>query len=331
MLPAHDGRPMLCLAVSGLELELEDLVVTILEEHEKQFEVTKGLERAFGRPVRTVVLGQRTRSQPETVIRTLEALSLTEPFLVKDSDNVFALPALGQDHNYVCVESLNHFDSINPRNKSYLQTDAQGNVTNIREKVVISDTFNVGGYYFTDPAVVLEHYRRLDEAKAEWNRELYISDIIGSMILEGIPFRARQVTAYQDWGTVHEWRNALLARRGYFVLLDGFVFERGSEHFQPRFSEVKANAEAVEMIRTLASQGHSIIYASIRPDTYAAVTHRQIATAGLPQGQVLWSCPIAQWVLLTAPHPTLPFLTSRALEIRADDPNLVEKVNSASA
>jgi hypothetical protein len=46
---------------------------------------------------------------------------------------------------------------------------------------------------------------------------------------------------------------------------------------------------------------------------------------------VLWSCPIAQWVLLTAPHPTLPFLTSRALEIRADDPNLVEKVNSASA
>ena len=67
-LPAHDGRPMLCLAIAGLEFSLDDLVVTILREHEATYHITAGLEEAFGRPVKMVILDQRTRSQSETVV-----------------------------------------------------------------------------------------------------------------------------------------------------------------------------------------------------------------------------------------------------------------------
>lgn len=330
MLPAHDGRPMLALAVSGIRIGLEDLVVTILREHEEKYRVQHGLEAAFGRPLRVVILDEPTRSQPETVAKTLEALQLSEPFLVKDSDNTFVVDDVAHETNYVCVDSLNNYDQINPRNKSYLQVDHKGVVTNIREKVVISDLFSVGGYSFLAPEQFLAYYRRLAQKTSEWQRELYISDIIGAMILDGIPFRARQITGYQDWGTITEWRRSLLSRKTYFVLLDGFVFERGSEHFRPAFDEVQANPGAVTAVQELAERGHSFIYLSIRPPSLAAVTERQLSAAGLPSARVVYGCPISSWVMLTAPHPTLPFQTSHALELLPDDPHLLGKLGFES-
>jgi hypothetical protein len=325
-LPAHDGRPMLCLAVAGLQMPLDDLVVTILREHEEQFDIVAGLKEAFGRPVNVAILDQRTGSQSETVARTIEHLDLKEPFLVKDSDGTFKLDDLQQEDNYVCVDSLNNFDSINPRNKSYLQVDHKGIVTNIREKVVISDLFNVGGYFFTSPERFLEFYKRLS-GDANWNREISLSDVIGAMILEGIPFHARRTTEYQDWGTVREWRRALLAQKAFFVSLDGFVFERGSQFFSPRFQDVKPNPSAVEAIRSIANEGHKVVYLSIRPQACEALTMSQIEAAGLPHGPVLWNCPIAKWVMVTSPHPTLPLLTSQAIEIQPNESNLLEAID----
>lgn len=325
MLPAHDGRPMITLAVAGLAFAKEDLVVTILREHEDKYHVRAGLEAAFGYPVRIVVLDEPTRSQPETVARTLEALALDEPFLIKDSDNTFTLDELAQSTNYVCVDSLNNYDAINPRNKSYLQVDHKGVVTNIREKVVISDLFSVGGYGFLRPDQFLEYYTRLSRGSAEWQREIYTSDVIGAMILDGFPFRAQPISGYRDWGTVTEWRRALLQRRTYFVSLDGFVFERGSEHFRPSFRDVQPNPLAVEAVKELCARGHSVIYLSIRPPALAEITEQQVAAAGLT-GKVIYGCPIASWTLVTSPHPTLPFLTSHAMEHQADDPHLLEKL-----
>lgn len=326
MLPAADGRPMICAAVGGLQVDPNDLIVTILRDHEERFQVTEGLKNAFGRPIATCILEKPTRSQSDTIAQTLRTLSLGEPFLVKDSDNTFAIDELDQSDNYVCVDSLNNYDSINPRNKSYLQVNHNGLVTNIREKVVISDTFNVGGYFFTEPSQFLEYFDRISANTAEWNREIYLSDVIGSMILDGIPFYSRMVKAYRDWGTIREWQRALLDRRAYFVSLDGFVFERGNRYFKPRFEDVQANAGAVEAIRSLAKAGHHITYLSIRPAALAALTAQQIAAAGLPDGHVVFDCPVAKWTLATAPHSTLPFRTSDAVELDPTDVNLSETI-----
>jgi hypothetical protein len=326
ILPAHDGRPMLALSVAHLQADPADLVITILREHEEQFHVSQGVADAIGEAARIVVVDSPTRSQAETVATTLRRLELREPFLIKDSDNTFELEEIEQEHNYICVDSLNNHESINPRNKSYLQVDHKNVITNIREKVVISDLFSVGGYFFRSPQQFLEFYDRLSANTADWQRELYISDVIGSMILEGIPFQARNIGRYEDWGTIHEWRRSLQAHKSYFVLLDGFVFERGSEFFHPQFVDVKPNPVAVDVIRALAASGHSLFYLSIRPGRLAEMTQRQLDAAGLPSGQVIYDCPITGWVMLTAPHPTLPFQASQAIEIQPDDLNLLQKV-----
>lgn len=326
-LPAYDGRPMLCHAVAGLKIDLDDLVVTILAEHEEQFRVTEGLGKAFGRSIRIVTLRERTRSQSETVAKTLEAISLDEPFLVKDSDGYFEInEELNKNDNYICVDSLNNFDSINPRNKSYLQIDQQGLVVNIREKVVISDLFNVGGYYFNNPRLFLEYYHRLSENKTAWSQEIYVSDVIGAMILSGVPFRAQHTTGYKDWGTIREWRQALLSQKTFFVMLDGFVLQRGSHYFRPQFNEVDPIPAAVECLKDLSSKGHRIVYLTIRPQEIEAETRKQMRTASVPEGPILWNCPIAKWIFLTAPHSTLPFLNGQAIELSPEAPNLLELV-----
>lgn len=326
MLPSHDGRSMLEVGLYGLEPNPEDLLIAVLREHERQFDLSGGLERAFGRPVKTVVLDAPPRGEAHTVAEVLRATGLDEPFLVKSPDKHFELGELERDMDYVCVDSLNRVDSATLRDKAYLQVDAQGYVTNIREKTVIADTFGAGGTYFTRPEVFLQYWDRLDRSDASWNREIFLSDLVAAMILDGIPFQARSVSGYQEFGTVQAWREALLRRGAYFVAVDGFLFERGSENFAPSYEQALPRPRAVEAVEALHAAGHTIVYLSTRPRSHQDVTARQLGKAGLPPGQLVMDCPVTQWTLVTSPDPGLPFLTGRAVELSEDDPHLLQKL-----
>ncbi|MCP4618188.1 MAG: hypothetical protein GY844_17355 [Bradyrhizobium sp.] len=320
---------MVVKAVQGLGVPVEDVVVTVLREHEERFHALEGLRQAFGRPVRGVILDQPTASQSETVFETLIRAGLDEPFIVKDSDNYFELSALEERYNYVSVASLNDFDQINPRNKSYVQVDQEDIIVNFREKKVISDLFSVGGYYFASPRDFIAAYTELSKGTSITSNELYLSEVIAFMILNGHVFRARRVSNYQDWGTVHEWRQKLEGRRVFLVSVDGFLFERGSRFFAPSFENVSANGSAVQAVKDMAGRQHMIVYLSIRPPELEQLTREQISSLGLPSGPIVFDCRIAQWTLLTSPHASLPFATCGSVEIDPADPNLFEKIHLA--
>jgi hypothetical protein len=326
MLPDNDGLPMVYKAVQGLGAKVDDFIFTILAEHEERFQARAGLRAAFGQEVNTVILDEPTRSQSETVAQTLLKSGIDEPFMVKDSDNYFEVAHLNQSYNYVCVASLSSFTQVNPQNKSYVQVDQEDVIVNFREKQVISDLFSVGGYYFTSPKEFLGAYDELMGQPRLSAGELYLSEIIGYLAMQGSVFRIQRIKQYQDWGTVHEWRDYLQGRRVFFVSIDGFLFEQGSPYFKPGFDAVKPNPVAVETVQKLASEGQTLFYLSIRSPELEALTKQQIAEAGLPERPIQFGCDLAQWTLLTAPHPNQPFRTSHAIEIAADDPNMAEKL-----
>jgi len=326
MLPAYDGMPMIYWALSSLRYKKEDLILTVLSEHNEKFGVVNGLKEIFGNDICIVTLDQSTRSQAETVAKTLEIAGVNESFFVKDSDNGFELADLEQGDNYICVASLNDFDMINPRNKSYVQVDRRAQIINIREKVVISDLFSVGGYYFSSSDDFQRYYNKLLSDKTDWQTEIYISDVIGAMLLDGIPFRTQHISKYQDWGTITEWEKALLSRKTYFILLDGFLFERGSSLFSPRFQDVKANQNVVDAVRRLVLKGNKIIFISIRDKSYKELTEMQLSKLGLPFADIVFECPVSQYVMITSGHSTLPFQTSLAMEVSPDDTFSLEKI-----
>jgi hypothetical protein len=164
----------------------------------------------------------------------------------------------------------------------------------------------------------------LEHQRTEGSREIYVSDVIGAMLADDIVFRVRRTAGYQDWGTAGEWRRALEARKTYFLMVDGFLFERGNRFFAPRFQDVKPHAKAVEATRSLAAAGHTIVYLSIRPESLHALTHDQLQAAGLPGGTVVWNCPTSKWVLLTSPYWALPLASGQWIETEPDDAHLPE-------
>lgn len=325
-LPDHEGVPMIVRAVQELSFDPKDVVVTVLREHEEKFSATKGLAEAFGYPVRTIILEEQTKSQSETVIETLRRANIEEPFLIKDSDNSFHIDCIQESTNYVTVASLNDFDMINPRNKSYVTIDHEGIITSIREKQVISDLFSVGGYYFRSPDSFIRAYEKLSNSNEFSASEIYVSEVISYLMLNGEPFKIQRAKNYQDWGTIHEWRRKLESRKLFFVSVDGFLFERGSALFRPRFDEVQPNLDAIATTLELAKAGHQLIYLSIRPDAMESMTRAALDAHGLPNARLLMGCDLAQWTLVTSPHASLPYVTSRAREVSPYDQNLREKL-----
>jgi hypothetical protein len=324
MLPAWDGEPMIKWAISSINYKPEDLVITVLKEHDEKFGVIKGLRNVFPEGVTVVCLEHRTKSQAETIVKTLQELRFEGSFLVKDSDNIFELKEVEKEYNYVCVDSLNNHDEINPRNKSYVSVDHTGRIINIREKSVISDLFNVGGYFFRSSVEFISSYEALSSGRSE--REIYISDVIGRLISEAHPFFTQLVSGYHDWGTILEWRKFLRQRSAAFISVDGFLFERGFEHFLPTYTEVKSNANAIRAVQELAKRGGLVIYLSVRPEALRAQTELQLKDAGLPTGQLLMECPHGRWNFIGAPHPVLPHSGFAILECEPNDPALIERV-----
>lgn len=326
MLPDHDGIPMVVQAIKGLPVEKSDLIFTLLREHDERFNATQGLRQAFDYPVRTVLLDAPTASQSETVAQTLHRVGFDEPFLVKDSDNYFELQSVEEPYSYVSVASLNDFDNINPRNKSYVQVDQESIIVNFREKRVISDLFSVGGYYFSSVKQFMTAYDDLSSHPSADRGELYLSEIIATLALAGETFKTKKVTNYKDWGTVHEWRQNLLQRQVYMISVDGFLFSRESPFFGEGFANAKPQTAAIEAVKKLGQMGHSITYLSVRPEQARIMTEQQIAQYNLPSGKLLMECGVSHWQLVTSPDPTLPFTTSGAIEVQPDDPNLIEKL-----
>lgn len=144
-------------------------------------------------------------SQIGTICETINKKHIAGPIFIKDGDSSFEAIIKEKDFGYVCVESLNNFKKINVNDKSYVQIDHNNSIINIREKLVISNLFSAGGYYFPDAQKFLFYCNKIMENIQPWHNKIYISDIIGLMILDGLEFEINPVNNYKDYGTREDW------------------------------------------------------------------------------------------------------------------------------
>jgi hypothetical protein len=139
--------------------------------------------------------------QAETISDTIKSCNINGSIFIKDCDSSFDFMIKDNDYGYVCVDSLNNFKLIDVNNKSYIQIDHNDMITNIRENVVISNLFSVGGYYFPDAKQFVDCYERMTKHLPSWQHKIFISDVIGFMILNDIEFSIEMVKKYKDYGT----------------------------------------------------------------------------------------------------------------------------------
>ncbi len=208
-LPDKDGILLCVKSILGLNYrDFKNIFFTILEDHNKKYYLEDILKIQFHRlgitNAKIIALKEKTKNQAETIFKTIKQAKINGSIFIKDADsffNGFVVP-----ENQISIISLEDLSIIDPRDKSYVSIDEMHYVTNIIEKRIISKYFSAGGYCFQSVDDFCIYYNELSH-----NKNLYISHIIYSMLLDKINFKPLFVNNYVDWGTI-ELRKLYLSR-----------------------------------------------------------------------------------------------------------------------
>lgn len=316
LLTMPDGKLMIEKAVEKLELSNYDRVVVVcLHEHLDAYLTQESLAvvlAGIGHPnVNVCVLESPTSSQSETVALALEKADITGAFFVKDCDNMFHFKWDGGDE--IAVLDLNSVGLIDAKNKSYVNADALGNVSNIVEKQVISNYFCCGGYGFSSAENFLKHFRSIKS-----QQEVYISHVIYSMIMGGESFRINLADSYTDWGTLREYRHYTRSFITVFCDVDGVLLYNGS-----KFAKAGWNTEPIaENLQTIARLQQSgflyLVITSSRPESEVEYLKGRLAEFGVHPDRYVMGLPHTRRILVNDYSLTNPFPTAMSVNLERD-------------
>ena len=322
MLTHPNGRFMAIEAISGLNLEgYNKIYFVCLKEHEEQFGFLKGFteeleDAGLFSKTEFVFLPEQTKDQPQTVYNAIKQAGIKGPIVIKDSDNFFKV-ALSAG-NSVCYSDLNTSGLIKPKNKSYLLRDANGNISNIVEKQVISPYFCVGAYSFESAELFCQ---LLDSLPNQGER--YISNVIFQAILQGKLFEGKVVENYVDWGTVEDWDRFKRSYATLFVDIDGTLVKNSSSHFPPYIGNTDPLDSNIEILRTLYGSGKfQIILTTSRPEKFRETTIQQMKRVGMPFDHLIMGLYHSKRIIINDYSKSNPFKSCDSINLKRDSSEL---------
>ena len=317
LLTHPDGRLMIDKALDGLPAgRFERVIVTIVRPHAERHDAERILGQVFaGRPeVEVCVLDGFTKSVAETVQLTLRQMRVNGDFAVKDSDNFIEADIPAGPLNAVAGYDISRDPAVpNVAAKSFLVIDTEGRIETIIEKRVVSHVIAVGLYLFASTAMFEVAYSALESE----NREIYMSDLIAWLIRErGETFVPLMATAYEDWGTLAEWKTLQKRSRTYFVDVDGVLMKNSGRYGKINWSN---NAEMLEenvaALRALQDAGAQIVVTTCRDEAFRGPLEAMLRDCGLRPHAVVMGLNHAARVLVNDFAPTNPYPSCLAISL----------------
>lgn len=276
---------MLEKCIQPIRGQFDRIVMAILREHDEMYGVRDILQQVLPE-AEVLVLDAITRGQAETVKVMLKHFKIKGNFLVKDSDSYF-VPERGYERgkNYVSVCSLRSANVSRLHQKSFAHFNDQQMIIGMTEKMVTSEWFSCGGYFFSNPEEFLEAFSELD--RADVNAELYLAHVIDLMIDNQTIFLPMPVTQYEDWGVFEDWVQYRSRYKTYIFDLDGVILQNGSQFISPKWGETEVLPTVKEKLQGLKEAGHHIVIMTSRPQKYRALTEQQLKREGIVYDQLM--------------------------------------------
>ncbi|MGO3738515.1 MAG: hypothetical protein ACTJGG_03485 [Marinomonas foliarum] len=316
LLTMPDGKLMIEKSVEKIDLSrFTKIVIVCLKEHLEKFtskqNIIDSFEDSTGYVPVIVQLEEATSSQSETIAEAIKVAAISGAFFIKDCDNMFSCDP--QEKNTVATIDLNSTDLVDAKNKSYVDADSLGFISNIVEKQVISNQFCCGGYSFSSADSFINAYESIES-----ENEVYISHIIYQMLLKGEDFSVIKASDYTDWGTLREYRHYCRKHITLFCDVDGVLLENGS-----KFSESGWKTSSIERnlakIRSLQDTGALyLILTSSRPESEEQYTVDVLKKAGISVDRCLFGLPHTRRYLINDYSPTNPYPSAVAINLQRD-------------
>ncbi len=324
LLTHPDGRLMVEKAISGLDLDkFERIVFSIIKEHDSLYSVQKVLNQVFQQYPTSLqakfeicVLENFTSSASETVYLTLKKQNIQGSFVIKDSDNYLSFPIPDDQINGIVCCGIDDFGGIsNIPGKSFILTNEENIVLNIVEKKIISDTICLGGYFFKDAEEFIECFESINFDKN--TKEMYISHMISYLIAQKRDvFFALPATAYEDWGTLAEWKAVQEKMSTYFCDFDGVLIKNSGKYGDLNWDNNDLMIEEnCEHLRKLLKEGAQLVITTARPEEYREKILCLLRKQDIHPVAVITGLNHAPRYLINDFAPTNPFPSARALSI----------------
>ncbi|PMG05814.1 hypothetical protein BCV00_12200 [Vibrio breoganii] len=316
LLTMPDGKLMIEKAVEGLDLaKFDKIVVICLREHLEQYVneqfIVDSFESATGFKPTLCILDEPTSSQSETIYEAVQKAKIEGSIFIKDCDNIFTCDP--QPANAVATINLNDIELVDAKNKSYVDVNSLGVISNIVEKNVISNSFCCGGYSFES----VDEFKETFESIAS-DEEVYISHIIYKMLLNGKEFREIYASHYTDWGTLREYRHYCKKHITLFCDVDGVLLKNGSK-FSKNGWKTKAIEENLRKIAALQQAGLLyLVLTSSRPESEEEYTVNELKKHGVRTDRVVFGLPHTRRYLVNDYSPTNPYPSAVAINLERD-------------
>src|SRR5574343_64103 len=209
MLIEAKGKTLLEWSVDSLPLELcSNLIFVLLEDHEKNYGLSEIIQKKYAGnyEVHFVYLAETTRGQAETVVRAKNLIDFSKDLLIYNIDTAFSSVRLAEHLKNNTIDGVlgAFIDTSASIKYSFAKCNDDGLITEVAEKVHISDNALTGLYHFKKPAdffKIAEQHIALEQTS---KGEFYIAPMYNDLIQEGKKFIIDQCDEIFILGTPEE-------------------------------------------------------------------------------------------------------------------------------
>ena len=246
------GEPIILKVIRSLKIKKKDKVYIIYNSFLDSYNFQKYLINF--KNINLIRLEKNTRGPVETIYYLKPFLNesiINNPILICDGDTFYKKNIIASLRNVDCNKIVYSKTNKKIPIYSFLKLNKKNDVTEIREKKIISDNFSTGAYYFKSTRLFFKEAKKI----LKYNKKAYISEIYSSLISRKEIVKGFYINKnkFNILGTPQELFNFAISEK---VKKKNFCFDLESL-LEEKFSKINYNN--VDYLNTLKKQGHFII------------------------------------------------------------------------
>lgn len=309
------GKPMIYRVINSLKLDNnQDKIYIVYHNHLKEFNFESLINFYFpDKNINFISLDYVTKGAAETVLSCLNILKnedLNKTFLLLDCDTFYEDDIIKSFKNNTNKNVIHYHLDTNPNPIfSYIKTTNNNKVTEIKEKIKISDKANTGAYGFESGYLLKKYCNQVLKLK----NELYISHVYNEMLKDNIEIYGEEILKFNCVGTPLQLQ--IYCNKNKFQsekLRICFDFDNTLVSYPVipgDYSSVKPITKNINFIRLLKELGHTIIiYTARRMKTHKGnvggtmadigkVTFSTLDNFNIPYDEIYFGKPYADFYI----------------------------------
>jgi capsule biosynthesis phosphatase len=307
------GKPMIYHVINSLSLENTDTVYIVYHNHLKEFNFETLIKFYFRNVnIKFVSLDYLTKGAAETVLRGLETFTedkLNDNVLLLDCDTFYSDDIIGKYKSQPNKNTIFYFNSTDLKPIYSYITLEDNKVTDIKEKIKISDNANTGAYGFESGAELKQYCNKV----LGLDKEVYISCVYEEMLRDGKTIVGSKIDSFNCVGTplqlktyCNKYKEFARPLRVCFDLDNTLVTH---PTISGDYTSVLPIQRNIDYLRLLHRLGHTIIiYTARRFRTHhgnvgaivadiGKVTFDTLDKFGIPYDEIFFGKPYAQYYI----------------------------------